>query len=298
MNRHIFKVGLLSLLAAALLAAGCSKEARVPGLRIFEESMNGSAKVLVDPSNPAGNQWIAGESIGIYDFGTRSCNIQQDGSKFYVDYNMSPQPLVAWYPYDAINYYCGSFTPNSTDSVVMGFGLETDVIYRLREDGKLSVRFPMVAFANEYDQSLMFRHITGAVAFDVVNNTGAAQTIAYILADAQRNSTWVNLWPDCMNGNGFVCRRDGSIGYLRPCDESDGRNNRLYRLAREDGNAIILADGDTLHCILPIPVTAEATDFTFFVNNTPSNYIQMRTLTGMTIARNHMYNLPTFYLAD
>lgn len=56
-----------ALMAAALLAAGCTKEARVPGLRILEEGMNGGgAKVLVDPSNHSSNQWIAGESIGVY----------------------------------------------------------------------------------------------------------------------------------------------------------------------------------------------------------------------------------------
>ena len=169
-----------------------------------------------------------------------------------------------------------------------------DSVYKLREDGKLSVRFPMVAFANVGAESLMFRHITGAVAFDVVNNTGSAQTIAYICVEAKRNGASVNLWPT--GENGFVCRRDGSISYL--AEEYNIQDSWFYLMADADGDDITLANGTTLHCILPIPVTAEATDFTFYVMNTSSIYIHKRTLTGMTIARNHMYNLPTFYLAD
>ena len=53
--------GILPMLAAALLATGCTKENMAPGLRISTEAMSQDrdSKTLMDPLNPTDAHWSA-----------------------------------------------------------------------------------------------------------------------------------------------------------------------------------------------------------------------------------------------
>ena len=302
------KTGLLPLLAAAMLAAGCTKEARVPGLRILEEGMNGGSKVIIDPSNPTRNSWVEGETIGIFD-GQNAAEYEikkTESGDFYVDYTGRDGDIVAWYPYSAITYgdlaigdYVSHY-PTNVNSVTVPFRFDQQPI----DDGKLKVDLQMVAFANAGGGSLMFRHVTGALAFDVVNNTGRTIPLSYIRVFAYRNDAQAYLWPLPFSfgdtRNGFVCSKNGndiSVEYLAtPSEETCCHSYWDYYMS-----GIELDDGESFRCILPIPVTSAPTDFIFeaceYAMMGSGEHIISRTISGLTIERNHMYNLPTFYLA-
>lgn len=57
-------------------------------------------------------------------------------------------------------------------------------------------------------------------------------------------------------------------------------------------------NGDSILCVLPLPITNEATDFTFeatYMTSYPPRSFS-RTMRGMKVKRSHMYLLPTFEL--
>jgi len=187
------------------------------------------------------------------------------------------------------------YPQTSTYTIVVGWGSEA-YEYQFMNDGNVKPKVPMVAFAEPNATSVMFRHISGAVALYVKNCTGSQTTVLGFDVDANRrsDSTPAYLWPN-LPDNGFVCnKRNGrvNISYLHTHETSNASNHAEYCMSKTVENA------DSILCVLPLPITNEATDFTFvamtFTGYSPNMYC--RTIRGLKIKRNHMYFLSTFKL--
>ena len=285
MKKRTMIWGFVPLAVAALMATGCNKEAEVPGLRIVEEGMSAGHgnKVYVDTAARLSNSWVAGEKVGIY-YGWSDVErtIDYGDNAYYIDYTPY-EDFVAWYP----QYY----GQNGGDVYSANMQFCQDLIY---EDlSRPNIPFPMVAFGNSVDEALMFRHVTGALTFTVKNNTGETKKVS-------RASVWTylhNIWPS--NDKVLHCDNAYNLSYTStPSDQCNFyfHPDSDYEFMSSSDDCISLAPGESFRCIFPVPVTSDPTNFmiTFFDEN--GSDIIYRTMSGLTIERNHMYNLGQYNL--
>ena len=301
---------LLPLFAAAMLAAGCTKEATVPGLRIFEEGMNGNgSKVLVDPSSPTANTWTSYDELGFYPGNGNEYFVQEGASgMFYANYNPT-EDFIAWYPF---SYH------NGTDNAGSITLQELDNTIYCSNDGKLRVTFPMVAFGTAGCTSLTFQHVTGAIAFTLVNNRAAALPIEAVYLEASRSGSPLGLWPhpDPYTPNGIVCSKDAGGRLSISNTGVDYGFAYNTRDAEYDGGAndrLVVPAGGSVRLVLPVPITAN-TDFLvqlqtatlhpadeyewepyWDVSDDESDFITKH-ISNLTIERNHILNLPNLVI--
>ena len=329
MSNRKMKWGVWSLLAAAMLAPGCTKqeeETPLDGIRIYAEGMdmNGDSKLVFNLDQPTITYWYTpggytavNDSVYIFDENHtghfllvsggdnpgRSAVIQFANSVADpYGYHYEGQAFSAVYPWRLScwkeNGTTYEYPQTSTDTIVVGWNSDA-YEYRIMSGGKVRLKVPMVAFAEPNATSVMFRHITGAVAFYIKNCTGSSTMFPGFSVEAYRSSDgspaylWVNL-PD----NGFVCsKRNGGVDirYLHTPDASNASNLMGYNMTSAVSQLwgiIELEEGDSILCVMPIPITNEPTDFTL---GTYGEFRE-RTIRGLKIKRNHMYFLPTFNL--
>ncbi len=257
-------------------------------------------KSLVDTADARRNGWVeAVEEIGVFS-ATRgletSIGVLKEGEgKYYIDYTPT-EDFVAWFP-------CANMeTTESADSVRIGDKAGTNAVY---DDGKVRVEFPMVAFGNASSENLVFRHVTGALAFTLENNGSVDFPISKVQFEASKNGSPFGLWPDYWEGDGLVCRQDGNGNLVV---ESRVSNSIVsYNVTdAEDYGMQVLRPGQTVRVYFPIPVT-ENTDFKVTVKEGEDhgdgswddkvNGIQVtKYIRNITIQRNHILNLPKFQI--
>lgn len=257
-------------------------------------------KSLVDTADARRNGWVeAVEEIGVFS-ATRgletSIGVLKEGEgKYYIDYTPT-EDFVAWFP-------CANMeTTESADSVRIGDKAGTNAVY---DDGKVRVEFPMVAFGNASSENLVFRHVTGALAFTLENNGSVDFPISKVQFEASKNGSPFGLWPDYWEGDGLVCRQDGNGNLVV---ESRVSNSIVsYNVTdAEDYGMQVLRPGQTVRVYFPIPVT-ENTDFKVTVKEGEGhddgswddkvNGIQVtKNIRNITIQRNHILNLPKFQI--
>ncbi len=277
--------GIVPIAVAALMATSCNKEAEVRGLRIVEEGMSGGhgTKVYVDTAARLGNSWVTGEKVGIYyGYSDGSYDIEYGDNAHYINYTPY-EDFVAWYP-----QYYGA---NGGDVYSANIQFSPDLIY---EDlAYPNIPFPMVAFGTRESQSLMFRHVTGALTFTVVNNTGETKKIS-------KANVWTDghdIWPrynktlHCDNAYNL-----STTGTMQDQCEFFFHPSSDYEFMSSEDDCITLASGESFRCILPVPVTSESTNFMITFYDNSGQEICYRTIYGLTIERNHMYNLGQYNL--
>lgn len=304
MIRHRLKWGAVPLLAAAMLAAGCTKEATVPGLQIFEEGMvsgNGS-KVQVDPNNPTHNSW-SNTSLPIYvhsSAGSSSCYISETSGSFYIDYNPTSE-FVACYPDYAV------YNPTPT-SVSIGY-IYPAILYPNGYNHSEQVHLPMIAFGDENSNTMTFQHATGAIAFNIVNNT----TDKYVAKVTITND--IGVWPGSGESLAKLNCSKGSDGNLVVSFDGGTKLTSWYWDIRQNGDPVHLPPHGSMYIVLPVPETT-GTQFTVSVNAKNRNWYSggtdpvtghyipagwryddnyvTKTINNLTIQRNHILRLPNF----
>lgn len=278
--------GLVPLAVAALMATGCNKETEPRGLRIVEEGMSGGhgTKVYVDTAARLGNNWVTGEKVGIAaSWGSGSDYTIDYGDNAHYIYYDPYEDFVAWYPFEN--------GEKGDDVYSANIQFSPDLIY---EDlAYPNIPFPMVAFGTRESQSLMFRHVTGALTFTVKNNTGETKKIS-------KANVWTDghdIWPrynktlHCDNAYNI-----STTGTMQDQCEFFFHPDSGYEFMSSDEDCITLASGESFRCILPVPVTSESTNFMITFYDNSGQEICYRTISGLTIERNHMYNLGQYNL--
>ena len=281
-NQHMKKRTMiwdvLPLAVAALLATGCSKEVGVHGLRIVEEGMSAGHgdKVIVDTAARLSNSWVAGERVGIYyGYGDSDVEIRSGENAYYISYDPY-EDFVAWYP-----YYYGK---NGGDVYSADIQFDYNLIY---DDLALpNIPFPMVAFGARGDEALMFRHVTGALTFTVMNNTGETKNIASVNVNDPNGET---IWPS--SGKVLHCDNELNLSY-----SGTAQSQHFFYFKCGENDYITLAPGESFRCILPVPVTSAPTNFEISFWDESDTYIIGRSMSGLSIERNHMYNLGQYNL--
>lgn len=292
MIRHSLKWGALPLLAVAMLAAGCTKEATVPGLQIFEEGMttgNGS-KVLVNPSNPTHNTWKDWDYIRVFYLGTAgNYQVLKSSDNYYIDYDpTSNGAFVACYPTS------GGYSSVTTDSVTMN-NIHARLDYPDGYNGNVDVLFPMVAFGDENSTSLTFQHVTGAIAFYIVNNSGEDKYIDEI--DITND---VAIWPKY--NAPIECSKDAG-GNLVVNFDGGSKYSNWYIKDADEFSPVHLPNGASMYVVLSVPKTT-GTRFEFSVNAQTFNeekwdyedHYVTKAINDLTIRRNHILRLPNFVI--
>ena len=333
MIKHRFKWGVMPLMAAALLAVGCTKEVETLGLRIIEKNMTGRAgnsKVAVDFTDLTHNTWVAGgaenyasaayykEYISVAQGSSSpvSKEILEDEGNYYIDF-CPTNVFSAGYPGVASQTSTSVSLPYSTDYNVLRY--ITSGTYA----GKCNVQFPMVAFGHSGDQSVTFHHATGAIAFDIINNFNNSYTdngVEYnrfnikniVITALDENDDPVNLWSSsasyltCIsNGNGISVVNSGTtnttIFYLNNNQEPRNINTMFCKYQTDYG--------DRIHVVIPIPATPNNTKFQIAIHRIRSIFdgvywwdqgdlIIQRTTPLMNIGLNEIHKLGDFYLAN
>ncbi len=305
---------------------GCTKEDAksdvVPGLRIVQEGMGGNgSKVWVSNTDKTQNGWVPYSYFSLEKVRLRNSRtdtkmdiLKTDGGNFYINYTSAGTGnFSACYP-------SAMYNGSSTSTQVVLQNSASILNYPQDGDyaGKLIVQFPMVAFGADGTTQLKFMHVTGALAFDLVNNTGSNLVfngsyggVYDIEVTAKDNlDNPVKLWSTSTNAN-FTCIPYGNGGInVTNNSLSTGINyNRFYLMkgcTASAGSCIYeMAKNEIIHIVLPIPATAGTKfEITVYKASKPQeNYvrgtkIKSRTTPLMTIERNTIYNLGPFYLAD
>lgn len=325
-----------ALLVGVALAVGCSKEEKPSGIQIFEENMGGDAKVCVDVNNMLRNTWDV-RSDGIFHdeevrlaYGNAApwrnsvavpiC--MNDNGSYYVnpaywdDDEYVFAPLLA--ANQAIGFYPDNvYTESNTEDKTVTFMLPSSTnIYYDRDNGKIHVPFPMAAFGEAGCSSLMFKHLTGAAVFDVVNNTGCPFVLDGIDVEASTGRYDAYLFGYTrynFNTNSFTHLEKHTTGY-GPRDyvmeeasitESLYGNNSYsatYSVKDMEQNDITLDAGESMKVMVILPAWADPINYTFTVYYSAIDYSDYtwtwKDITRMTIARNTMYNLGTFSVTE
>lgn len=287
------KFFLAAIFMMAMLSTACNKESNVRRLLIEEESMNGS-KSLVDPTDPTHNCWLEGESVKLEPGGEKQI-ISEEG-RFYIQEFTPNCDFAAAYPssaevemnLDRVFFKNGSFGQHS-----------------FYDDGTVNVKFPMVAHGNSIAQSVVFRHVTGALVVTMENTSDSLFRLYSVELQAFKNGSEYALYPN-LPEESLSCRPDGD-NLIIECDGTS--NSWTYYMEDHEGNSPaygipVIAPGETLRVYLPVPPT-EHTDFKLVLhratklrptdvnyNDWGRNYCYRR-ITDVSVQRNHMLFLPT-----
>ena len=297
MIKHNLKQSALPLFAVAMLAVGCTKESSVPGLQIFEEGMttgNGS-KVLVNPSNPTHNTWYY-DQINVYSGTNNIYQVKESSGNYYIEFT----PTGAF----SASYPTSNTSSATTTSVSMN-GFNNRLDYPDGYNGNVDVLFPMVAFGDEHSTSLTFQHVTGAIAFNIVNNSGEEKYIHEI-----EITNDVAIWPK-YGGATINCSKDAGGNLVVSFDGGTKNNSFDWITIDEDySSPVQLPNGKSMYVILSVPETT-GTQFIVRVNAQTKTMIEdpfmgpmesyndgyvTKTIDNLTIQRNHILRLPNFVI--
>lgn len=295
-------------LLAVILAMGCAKETIPPGLRIVKESMMRGTKSLVDPADPTSNSWVEGERVKLEPGGEWWIVRWEEDGNFYLGQTVEDEGGGSHMDY---------FTPNCNFTAAYPASAEVemnlDKVYfkngsfgqhSFYDDGTVNVKFPMVAYGELYTESLVFKHVTGALAVTMENTSDSNFVLYSVELQAFKNGNPYALYPDEPEES-LSCRPDGDNLVI----ECDGTSNSwTYYMEDHEGNSPaygipVIAPGETLRVYLPVPPT-EHTDFRLVLhratkrpgdvnyNDWGRNYCYRR-ITDVTVQRNQMMVLPT-----
>ena len=298
MLKKRLKWGAVPLLAV-ILATGCEEESFPPGLRIEEEIMDGM-KSLIDPTDTTRNGWVEGEKVKI-----------EPGGEY---------EIVKWGEVNGdSNFYIADFTPNCEFTAAYPASAEVEMnldhVYfkngsfgqhSFYDDGRVDVKFPMVAYGEMEAQNLVFKHVTGALVITMENTSDSNFVLYSVELQAFKNGVEYALYPDEPEES-LICYPDDEGNLIVECDGTS--NSWTYYMEDHEGNSPafgipVIAPDSTLRVYLPVPPT-EHTDFNLVLHRatklrpTDVNYNDWgrnyctRSITDVTVQRNQMLVLPT-----
>ena len=277
--------------ALAFLSVGCSKENTDGKLNIFVERLGGNnEKVLVNYDDITNNQWFV--SSGSETIGISSGSVDQkkydislnSGGNYYINYS-GTGAIAAGYPGTRL-MTTKSTTGFSTVQIRVKDSGEDLVLFN---NGNVKVRFPMAAYAEEGAQSLMFHHVTGAIAFSIKNTTENAVTLSKVNLSSDDNTMWYAAVYDVNSG---TVSKGSGWGTKNVSDD--------YNIKDEDGNSgYALAAGGEVFVILPVPVCGSSVTLT--VNLTVTGTVDRNAFSvtlGDGVSANTIYQLNTIQLTN
>ena len=199
----------ITLLSAMLFVCSCSKEDAESGdngrIKLFAERLGGNnAKTFIPSSGTNDAAWTAGESINLNGAAYTICEDPNHAGQFYLDIPARPAgALYALYP--------ATLTTGGNDITVSNNLQEgcAVAIHKLTlnfHNGGYDVVFPMAARASADGNTLLFKHLTGALSITLTNHSGSTKTFDTLKVGATNASgaaIYKNLFPNGLSwGNG------------------------------------------------------------------------------------------------
>ena len=294
---------LIAIMFFAVLVAGCSKDNNEEGsvvpndglLHITAEAINSNAKVLVNPAEPNGASWVAGEQI---DLNGTPCTIARRNDYFYLD-GIAPQAV------DMYAIYPATINANGNDIAVTNNGSTTCAIdihsyaIDIHPDGSHDVIFPMAAYTAAGGTSLLFRHLTGALRLTLTGSTTHHVTRLVVTATREDGSAAIykDLKPSWANGT-LPGIPGGEPGSVINDQGAQFISDMTLVMNTNDGNGhltqgVDIEAGNSLTFCIPLLVK-ELKRFAITGYNGDSQlFSKTKTLdNALDVERNKMYNIP------
>ena len=317
-------------LLAALLFAGCSKEEAESGvggrIKLYAERLGGNnAKVFIPSTGANDATWTDGESI---DLGGSTYTIREDpdhAGQFYLDIAARPTgALFALYP--------ATLTTGGNDITVSNNEEEgcAVAIHKLTlnfHDGGYSVVFPMAARTDTEGNTLLFKHLTGALKITLTNNSGSPKsfdTLKVGATNASGAAIYKNLYPNGLSwGEGVGALTWNTVdlpavpggeageatGDVSACFVGEMtlvmKRHRDFKTSRLQGNnSFSLAGGETVEFCIPLLADSIATlTLKGYVNGNETPIFDKQKELPLNsegkhpaIVRNTMYTIPEIVL--
>ena len=258
---------LIPSLLLMLLAVGCKKDNS--RIRILAENMAGESKVWVDPTDVNGATWKTGETINL---NGDVYTIASDNNGFYVANTTVPLEAALYAVYPA------TISSNGNNVTVENSGTSRTVtINSLAVNFNNSghdIVFPMATYASPGSNKLLFQHLTGGLKLHLTNATATTLTAVKVITYGAGP-----IDPVTLNENITVATRWAAQGPNVPTG----------------GVGQIEGDYDIKYC--------SEMNFSMMDNGTPGVEVPTteggKTMTlanAQSIARNHMYPIPTIQI--
>lgn len=175
----------IAMAALAILATACGKDNEGGNdgrIKIFAENMssgNNGAKVLMDPTNLDGSQWVLGERVNLN--GT-AYSIVEEGGSFYLNTDgatLRGDNLYAIYP-ASVEKVNGDHIIVSNNNTDAGSVVIHSLTVNFAADGQ-KVYFPMAATAEKNASTMTFKHLTGGLKLSLKNKKTSALNVAKLV---------------------------------------------------------------------------------------------------------------------
>ena len=245
------RIGAIALVCSAMLAA-CQKEETEAGstIKLFAEGFGGDAsKMIVDHAR---TYWTTNDTVRI---NNNDCKVyvrnHDTGREEVFISNSSSRPLT--YPLRALTpkgIYDGWITEDQIQ-------VNLPAVYQYDQVvengvGRQVLNAPMAAYATSGGE-LHFKHLTGALAVKITNNTGAQIHLERIAVRSDRSK---------LNGTFTVDFTD--LTSIR-AQRGDSAAERTVTM-RFDKTPKVIGDGRTVYIQIPVPPTGSNSKFTIFVD--------------------------------
>lgn len=231
---------LLTLFFAILTVTGCEKQEDNDGMvEIFTESLSGNGKVLVDGADAT---WMAGDKILLN--GSPVMVVRHSNGRAYI----SSEGLNAT-TYRAVYPSSLNVSNWSTDNL----SVEFPKIYHYRTDasGKQILELPMAAYSTG-DNSLHFKHLTGALYVTVTNTSSSPRLLQAVTVSSDKYM---------LNGSRSIDLTN--IDALGPI-QNESASRRTVTLHFDD-ECILPENGGSKKVMIPIPPVGGDNHFTISV---------------------------------
>lgn len=286
------KTKILTIAMMLATLAGCGKD-KGGNIHILAERMSSNSKVLVDPTDIRGGaQWVAGEYVklnGVY----KTIQKDETSDAYYLEDTENMTGGLAFYPGQDINGKCDIELEGNT-MLINSLSVVFD------GTGKHHMAFPMVAIADDGENQLLFRHLTGGFLVTLKNTTGNPVSVASLKIVAQSESeaqplgytdgeTYTAKW--AVQGPAVPTGDVGGNGDSYNANYCSEMNFNL----KSGNNTYATIDGnDELQFC--IPITISKVDKLVVIGYDPNGnqlFKKQKAYTNtVTVERNRMYDIP------
>lgn len=234
------------------MLAACQKEETEAGstIKLFAEGFGGNAsKMIVDHAR---TYWTTNDTVRINDnYFEVSVRNHDTGREEVWIYNNSSRPLT--YPLRALTPM-GIYDDWITEDQIQ---VNLPAVYQYDQvvengTGRQVLNAPMAAYATSGGE-LHFKHLTGALAVKITNNTGAQIHMERIAVRSDRSK---------LNGTFTVDFTDLTSISAQHGSTPDERTVTM----RFDKTPKVIGDGRTVYIQIPVPPTGSNSKFTIFVD--------------------------------
>lgn len=294
-----------ALAALAILATACGKDNEGGNdgrIKIFAENMsssNNGAKVLMDPTNLDGSQWVLGEKVNLN--GT-AYSIAKDGDSFYLntgEATLSGDNLYAIYPasVEKVNGDHIVVSNNNTDAGSV-------VIHSLTVNfaaGGQKVYFPMAATAEKNAGTMTFKHLTGGLKLTLKNKKTSGLNVAKLVVTvtnvSNEGAIYKDLKPEWVGGM-LPALPEDEIGNISGDPGAEFVSSMTLYLRDEVNDHAYEQMGSDDELVFCMPLLAKSVKYLQITGyddsgnpifTTPQKVIE----NPFDVARNIMYTIPT-----